>query len=869
MALFTSEKKKKMASNFVKFKGKKLKAARVKKGLSQEKLGFEVGASQAEISQYESEKRGCYVERAKRIVEILEEEFENLVQPIVDTVAWEAVEEFQEPKLEEYPAYLPAPPLPSEPFIGRDRDITRLKRLLGILPYQEKPVSSPSFIAVHGWPGVGKTAIAMELSTDPDIQAAFKDGVIPIPIGPNRDVGPLLAGLGMHLAIENIPTDTSIEGAVGHLNAWSKSRRILLILDDVWDADHVLPFLKALGNECALVFTTRLGKVTESLDNPPVACYPLGVLRSKDSHELFYALAPGMIDHPEKTRALIHAIGHLPLSIRVTAGLLNKARKRGFDVSKKMDELTREIEFLRERAPANLHDEHSGKTPSIEFLVSKSIELLKEQTQELYPFLGAFAPEPATFDLNALMAIWQIEDPQPIVDELIDMGLLKPDGNGRYFQHALLAMHAKSLLKKDADSIPGPHEASLRHACFFFNLLVVLRSFSREGGDEAGLAEDRFFLEWAQIRHAQAIVGMYAGKSDEFMLEWRSFFYFSVRFFDKRSVHDIDWLKNIVETGKKLGEPEIEAFCLHRLGNIFLQKRENEQALIYFKEQVACSRSRGDRWDECNALGQVGYAYIRMGKSGWAACCCQKAIKIARKIRDKRLEVKALCYLAHISVTQRCYKNAIAYYEQVLELKKLTVTDQERRLFYSLGGAWDMDGEDTARLNLCFALRKAGRYMEAVHLHKEVIGAEDDFRSPSIFGRKPKKIYIHLLNLGKTYETMGELPGALDYYRQAWEVATHYDLDLKEGLARWHLSLVCSKMGEIDTARCHAVVANDKFVGTEDPRAEESQKKLEEWGVEVKYDESYRSNVYRIRSSEAYYLDTWKTAWVWENRYAS
>jgi tetratricopeptide (TPR) repeat protein/transcriptional regulator with XRE-family HTH domain len=858
-----------MASNNVKFKGKKLRDARRKKGLSQGKLGFEIGASQAEISHYELEKRGCYVGRAKQIVEWLDAEFEDLVQPIAGLVGSKATEDVQDQKSETYPAYLPAPPLPSEPFFGRDREIADLKRLLGIPPYEERSVSSPLFIAIYGCPGVGKTAIAMELSTDPDIRAVFKDGVIPIPIGQNRDVVPLLTGLGKRLAMEDLPTDISIEEAAGHLNAWSENRRILLILDDVWDADHVVPFLRALGKGCALVFTTRLRKVIESLDNPPVACYPLGGLRSKDSLELFNKLAPGMIDPPDRVRELIYAIGHLPLSIRVTARLLNKARKRGLDVSKKMDALMEDMKFLRERAPANLHDEHAGKTPSVESLVSKSMELLEGQTQELYPFLGVFAPEPATFDLAALMAIWQVENPQPMIEELIDMGLLTPCGDGRYFQHALLAMHAKSLLKDAADSVPGPHDARFRHACFFHNILGILRSFSKEGEEEAKEAEDRFFLEWAQIRHAQKFYEMYARKSEEFMLGWRDFFCVSIGFFEKRFDHDIDWLKSVTETAKELGASDIEGRCLYKLGKIFLRKRNYEQALSYYREQVVCSRSCGDRWHECDALGQIGYTYICMGKLDWAACCCQKAIKLARKIQNKRLEVQALCYLAHASLTQHSYRNAIAYYEQILELKNVTVEDFERKLFHSVGGAWDLDGEDTARLNLCIALRGAGRHMEAMHYHKAVIQAENGFRSPSIFGRKPKKIYIHLLNLGKTYEAMNELSEALEYYRQAEEVVTNYRLESSEGSARWHLSLVYSKMGEMDAARCHAVVANDRFEGIDDSLAEESRKKLGEWEVEVRYDENYRKNVYRIGSSGAYALGMWKTSWEWEDRFAS
>ncbi len=54
---------------------------------------------------------------------------------------------------------------------------------------------------------------------------------------------------------------------------------------------------------------------------------------------------------------------------------------------------------------------------------------------------------PATFDLAAMKAVWQVEQPEPIVRTLVDRGLLEfVQEIGRYQMHALLVAHAKSLL---------------------------------------------------------------------------------------------------------------------------------------------------------------------------------------------------------------------------------------------------------------------------------------------------------------------------------------------------------------------------------------------------------------------------------------
>jgi len=69
-----------MSSSNVFFYGDKLRDARRKKGLTQEVFADDVGATQSEISKYEHEVCGCYIGRAKKIIEQLDETYENLIK---------------------------------------------------------------------------------------------------------------------------------------------------------------------------------------------------------------------------------------------------------------------------------------------------------------------------------------------------------------------------------------------------------------------------------------------------------------------------------------------------------------------------------------------------------------------------------------------------------------------------------------------------------------------------------------------------------------------------------------------------------------------------------------------------------------------
>ena len=95
--------------------------------------------------------------------------------------------------------------------------------------------------------------------------------------------------------------------------------------------------------------------------------------------------------------------------------------------------------------PADYKDVQT--TPTVAVLIQKSVERLDDLMQERFALLGVFAPKPATFDIEAMSAVWEVDDPRPPARQLVDRGLLEPVGNGRFQMHALLAMHARSMFE--------------------------------------------------------------------------------------------------------------------------------------------------------------------------------------------------------------------------------------------------------------------------------------------------------------------------------------------------------------------------------------------------------------------------------------
>jgi hypothetical protein len=127
--------------------------------------------------------------------------------------------------------------------------------------------------------------------------------------------------------------------------------------------------------------------------------------------------------------------------------MLNVEASYGFGVIDLIKELREGAAILEAKAPADRTDLANETTPTIVVLLQRSTDRLDVQTRDCYAYLGVFAPKPATFDLAAMKAVWQVEEPEQIVRMLVDRGLLEfVKEIGRYQMHALLVAHAKSLL---------------------------------------------------------------------------------------------------------------------------------------------------------------------------------------------------------------------------------------------------------------------------------------------------------------------------------------------------------------------------------------------------------------------------------------
>jgi hypothetical protein len=184
------------------------------------------------------------------------------------------------------------------------------------------------------------------------------------------------------------------------------------IVDDIWDEMHMAPFLRiAAGSECVLLTTTRLTKVAEALTWDEKRIYVLSPLPEDKALVLLGHRVPLVVEqYPEECRKLIQALGCLPLAILVAARLLKAEANMGLDIIDFLNRIKEGDKLLPEPAPLNSAE--GAVPPTVHTLLKRSTDSLDQSARGHFAILGAFAPKPVTFDVDAMKAIWEVIEPK-------------------------------------------------------------------------------------------------------------------------------------------------------------------------------------------------------------------------------------------------------------------------------------------------------------------------------------------------------------------------------------------------------------------------------------------------------------------------
>jgi WD40 repeat protein len=413
------------------------------------------------------------------------------------------------------PIFFNLPSLPPR-YQARAEDLTAIrdKLLTGSTPVGIASTAQP--FGLHGMGGIGKTVLAIAVVRDPTLREAYPDGMAWLTFG--RGVSVLTKAAELAFALTRSEASfTSVDEAGGRLSLLTQDRRLLVVLDDVWEPGAVDPFTR-LGPGCRLVLTTRDNGV---LDRAGADCHELALLSQPAARE-FLATAAGVPigELTGEADDLVKECGRLPMALAAVGALIRSNVYTWSDA----------LAALKEAALEEFEDQHDRTLTAV---LKLSVDALPDDARAAFFDCAAFHEDVAIPEAT-LLRLWSDRTPERaakrLAQQLVERCLINrddqaaADGRPRYRIHDLYMDYLHSA----AAPLPARHQHVIeRYGAVCPNgwsdgpddgyFIQHLPWHLREAGEVKTLRSLLFDASW--LRRKLSIAGVLALISDYRLIE--------------------------------------------------------------------------------------------------------------------------------------------------------------------------------------------------------------------------------------------------------------------------------------------------------------------------------------------------------------
>lgn len=308
-----------------------------------------------------------------------------------------------------------APPLPAD-FVPRPRELDALK---GLLLSAEQGDAVAITTALAGAGGFGKTTLAAALCHDDDVLTAFDDGVLWATLGQTPNIQGELTRLYAALTGER-PGFVSVEDAAHALAEKLANRNCLIVIDDVWDPEHLKPFNRD-GAGCARLVTTRRAVVAAEARRVDV-----DEMNPDEAVSLLVARLPAPPPALAPYRKLAHRLGEWPLLLKLAAGAMRQRIEFGDSVAGALDYVGKALD--RRGVTAFDRDSAADRRGAVASTIDVGLEQLAAADRERCVQLAIF-PEDVDIPIAVAGELWGLDafDTEEVLAGLDNAALVEFD----------------------------------------------------------------------------------------------------------------------------------------------------------------------------------------------------------------------------------------------------------------------------------------------------------------------------------------------------------------------------------------------------------------------------------------------------------
>lgn len=602
-------------------------------------------------------------------------------------------------------------------------------------------------VALTGQPGVGKTALAIELAYR--LLPRFPDAQLYVDMsnvddgqsGIDRALERVLRALGF--SGDEIEQD--VDGKVGQYRSAVSGRRCLVVLDNV-KTEHMARCLIATGSASLTIVTSRnrLSGLTA------VRRVLVEQLNLRDSLEVITRVVgiERVNAEPAEAEEIAKLCAGIPLALRIAA---NRLRDREmWPLSHYADQLRDERRRLEVLRAGDLEVRAS-------FLLSYSG--LEPESRKMFRLLGVLPPSAFSVDALAILYGGESNAVETGLEALSDANLVTPDRNpNRFHLHDLLRAFARERLVEE-ESEEEVRALTRLLISFYFVLSSEADKALFDSSRKSLFASPVQATDWLETEHA-ALVHVVDLAYSEKLYSYAAGCAWNAERFLERRLHGDSWRRTsriALQAARDSGDRKALLQALISVVRCTAKFPSSEVSIIALLDEA---RDLASELGSLSYKAQVAYQLGRVAAKsgphgdGDAEQLFRSAAEMARRSKSHHVEGNALSALGDILAQNGNLEEAEEIFRRARFLYHV------RRDRHCTGNAW----KDIGRIR-----KKLGDFSGAVHFHRLALNCYQYVHDVHCAG-------LSLLDLADAYRRMGDAVQE----REACQDAFSYFVSLKD-----------------------------------------------------------------------------------------